>query len=129
EAAPPAPGLRDRRPLRAGRGPAPRPRAVRSGRRERPRLRRRAGAPPGPALSAAVRVPARRPPRPGRFALPVGPTSLAGSPHRHVRRTPTTRSHAVVDIQSLLGDEAESLLTHEAKGIPRDDLNLPGPDY
>ncbi|HEX6165364.1 MAG TPA: class I fructose-bisphosphate aldolase [Acidimicrobiales bacterium] len=35
----------------------------------------------------------------------------------------------MVDIQSLLGDEAESLLTHEAKGIPRDDLNLPGPDY
>jgi fructose-bisphosphate aldolase, class I len=35
----------------------------------------------------------------------------------------------VVDIQSLLGDEAESLLTHESKGIPRDDLNLPGPDY
>jgi class I fructose-bisphosphate aldolase len=34
-----------------------------------------------------------------------------------------------VDIQSLLGAEAESLLTHEAKGIPRDDLNLPGPDY
>jgi fructose-bisphosphate aldolase, class I len=35
----------------------------------------------------------------------------------------------VVDIQSLLGDEAESLLTHESKGIPRDDLVLPGPDY
>ena len=35
----------------------------------------------------------------------------------------------MVDIQSLLGDEAESLLTHESKGIPRDDLHLPGPDY
>jgi fructose-bisphosphate aldolase, class I len=35
----------------------------------------------------------------------------------------------VVVIQSLLGDEAESLLTHESKGIPRDDLVLPGPDY
>ncbi|MGH9209415.1 MAG: class I fructose-bisphosphate aldolase [Acidimicrobiales bacterium] len=34
-----------------------------------------------------------------------------------------------MDIQSLLGAEAESLLTHEAKGIPRDDLSLPGPDY
>jgi len=34
-----------------------------------------------------------------------------------------------VDIQSLLGDEAESLLTHESKGIPKDDLVLPGPDY
>jgi class I fructose-bisphosphate aldolase len=33
-----------------------------------------------------------------------------------------------VDIASLLGDEAEDLLTHESKGIPRDDLHLPGPD-
>jgi class I fructose-bisphosphate aldolase len=34
-----------------------------------------------------------------------------------------------VDIPSLLGDEAESLLKHESKGIPADDLALPGPDY
>jgi fructose-bisphosphate aldolase, class I len=34
-----------------------------------------------------------------------------------------------VDIQSLLGDEAESLLKHESKGIPAGDLHLPGPDY
>ena len=34
-----------------------------------------------------------------------------------------------MDIQSLLGDEAESLLKHESKGIPADDLTLPGPDY
>jgi len=34
-----------------------------------------------------------------------------------------------VDIQSLLGDEAESLLKHESKGIPAADLHLPGPDY
>jgi class I fructose-bisphosphate aldolase len=34
-----------------------------------------------------------------------------------------------VDIQSLLGDEAESLLKHECKGIPADDLVIPGPDY
>jgi fructose-bisphosphate aldolase, class I len=34
-----------------------------------------------------------------------------------------------VDIQSLLGEEAESLLTYESKGIPRDDLVLPGPDF
>jgi fructose-bisphosphate aldolase, class I len=34
-----------------------------------------------------------------------------------------------VDIQSLLGDEAESLLKHQSKGIPADDLHLPGPDY
>ena len=35
----------------------------------------------------------------------------------------------MVDIQTLLGDESDSLLTHESKGIPRDDLHLPGPDY
>jgi fructose-bisphosphate aldolase, class I len=34
-----------------------------------------------------------------------------------------------VDVHALLGDEAESLLTHESKGIPRDDLVLPGPDF
>ncbi|HKA82921.1 MAG TPA: class I fructose-bisphosphate aldolase [Acidimicrobiales bacterium] len=34
-----------------------------------------------------------------------------------------------MDIQSLLGDEAESLLKHESKGIPAEDLTLPGPDY
>jgi class I fructose-bisphosphate aldolase len=34
-----------------------------------------------------------------------------------------------VDIQSLLGDDAESLLSHECKGVPRDDLILPGPDF
>ncbi|MFL5979805.1 MAG: fructose-bisphosphate aldolase, partial [Gaiellaceae bacterium] len=34
-----------------------------------------------------------------------------------------------MDLQALLGDEAESLLTHESKGIPRDDLILPGPDF
>jgi len=35
----------------------------------------------------------------------------------------------VTDLASLLGDEAESLLTHESKGIPAADLHLPGPDY
>jgi fructose-bisphosphate aldolase, class I len=35
----------------------------------------------------------------------------------------------MVDIQSLLGDEADGLLSHESKGIPRDDLTLPGPDF
>ena len=34
-----------------------------------------------------------------------------------------------MDIQSLLGAEADSLLTHEAKGIPKEDITLPGPDY
>ena len=34
-----------------------------------------------------------------------------------------------VDIQSLLGDDAEALLTHESKTIARDELTTPGPDY
>jgi len=32
-------------------------------------------------------------------------------------------------LRSLLGEEAESLLTHEAKAIPAQDLVLPGPDF
>src|SRR5437879_2245358 len=34
-----------------------------------------------------------------------------------------------MDIASLLGDDADSLLTHVAKGIPKEDLHLPGPDF
>jgi class I fructose-bisphosphate aldolase len=34
-----------------------------------------------------------------------------------------------VDVTTLLGEEAEALLTHTAKGIPKDDLTLPGPDF
>ncbi len=34
-----------------------------------------------------------------------------------------------MDIQGLLGDEAESLLSYESKTIPREDLSLPGPDF
>jgi class I fructose-bisphosphate aldolase len=34
-----------------------------------------------------------------------------------------------VDIASLLGDDAESLLTHTSKGIPKEELTLPGPDF
>ena len=33
-----------------------------------------------------------------------------------------------MDLQKLLGDEAQSLLTYECKGVSRDDLVLPGPD-
>jgi fructose-bisphosphate aldolase, class I len=33
-----------------------------------------------------------------------------------------------MDLYSLLGDEAGALLSYECKGIPRDDLILPGPD-
>jgi fructose-bisphosphate aldolase, class I len=34
-----------------------------------------------------------------------------------------------MDIESFLGDDAESLLTYECKGIPRHDLTLPGPHF
>jgi class I fructose-bisphosphate aldolase len=34
-----------------------------------------------------------------------------------------------VDIHSLLGDEADALLSHESKGIPAADLTKPGPDF
>ncbi len=34
-----------------------------------------------------------------------------------------------MDIEKLLGDEAESLLSHQSQTIAREDLNLPGPDY
>ena len=34
-----------------------------------------------------------------------------------------------MDVQSLLGDAVEDLLTYEAKGISKDVLHLPGPDF
>ena len=34
-----------------------------------------------------------------------------------------------VDVRALLGSEADSLLNHESKGIERDHLHLPGPDF
>jgi len=34
-----------------------------------------------------------------------------------------------MNIESLLGDAAESLLTYEAKSVPKEDLHLPGPDF
>jgi class I fructose-bisphosphate aldolase len=34
-----------------------------------------------------------------------------------------------VDIQKLLGDDADDLLSHQSKGIPKEDLVLPGPDF
>ena len=33
------------------------------------------------------------------------------------------------DIEALLGSEADQLLSHTCKGITRDELSLPGPDY
>ncbi|MCC5858358.1 MAG: class I fructose-bisphosphate aldolase [Ectothiorhodospiraceae bacterium] len=35
----------------------------------------------------------------------------------------------MTDVQSLLGAEADSLLSHRCTGIPRETLHLPGPDY
>jgi class I fructose-bisphosphate aldolase len=34
-----------------------------------------------------------------------------------------------VDLHALLGDESESLLTHTCKGISKDLIHLPGPDF
>ena len=34
-----------------------------------------------------------------------------------------------MDIAALLGDDADSLLNHVSKGIPKEDLHLPGPDF
>ncbi len=34
-----------------------------------------------------------------------------------------------MDLHQLLGDDAEALLSYECKGISRDDLILPGPDF
>ena len=34
-----------------------------------------------------------------------------------------------MDLQSLLGDDADDLLAHTCKGVPRDQLTLPGPDF
>ena len=34
-----------------------------------------------------------------------------------------------MDIAALLGDDADSLLDHVSKGIPKEDLHLPGPDF
>jgi class I fructose-bisphosphate aldolase len=34
-----------------------------------------------------------------------------------------------MDLHNLLGDEAEALVSYECKGVPRDDLHLPGRDF
>src|SRR6476646_4843913 len=46
-----------------------------------------------------------------------------------IRRHDHGRKRRTMDIRGLLGDDADNLLGHESKGIPRDDLTLPGPDY
>ena len=35
----------------------------------------------------------------------------------------------MIDVEGLLGEESEHLLCHVCKGIPRDMLHLPGPDF
>lgn len=35
----------------------------------------------------------------------------------------------MADLSTLLGDDAESLLTHVCRGIPKERLHLPGPDF
>ena len=34
-----------------------------------------------------------------------------------------------MDLAALLGDEADALLAHQSKGIPKEDIELPGPDF
>jgi class I fructose-bisphosphate aldolase len=36
---------------------------------------------------------------------------------------------AATDIEAMLGKEAQSLLGHVCKGIPKESLHLPGPDF
>ena len=100
--------LRVGRPLRAGGGPAPRPGAVRPHRRQRRRRR-------GDQRRAVT-------PRPRMIRESC---AYAGWPR--TAEGATTRGAPPVDIQSLLGDEAERLLSHESKGIPKDDLTSRGP--
>jgi class I fructose-bisphosphate aldolase len=35
----------------------------------------------------------------------------------------------MTDITAMLGDEADELLNHECKGIPKNQLHMPGPDF
>jgi class I fructose-bisphosphate aldolase len=34
-----------------------------------------------------------------------------------------------MDIHALLGDDAEALLSYEATAVPKESLQLPGPDF
>src|SRR6266516_7687630 len=52
-----------------------------------------------------------------------------GSMPPRAREAQSTGKEHTVDLQQLLGDEADSLLNHQAKAIPKDELVLPGPDY
>ena len=68
-----------------------------------------------------------------------GERAPAGRPGRRLRcghgsgglvRLPQIcREGALVDLHALLGDDADDLLNHTSKGIPKEDLHLPGPDF
>ena len=34
-----------------------------------------------------------------------------------------------MDLHALLGDDADSLLSYTSKGIAKEDLHVPGPDF
>ena len=115
----PEPGPRARPAVDPSLGPRARPAVDPSlGPAVRPRLRPRAWPPVDPRLGRAHGRARAADRRPGRGPGYAGSTSGAvGAPQGHVVEEP------VVDMHALLGDEAESLLTHESKGIPKDDLH------
>jgi class I fructose-bisphosphate aldolase len=41
----------------------------------------------------------------------------------------TALAKGPIDIEGLLGADADNLLNHVCKGIPRESLHLPGPDF
>ncbi|MCL1598523.1 MAG: hypothetical protein M3094_05025, partial [Actinomycetia bacterium] len=45
------------------------------------------------------------------------------------RRTFNDDEGETMNLEKLLGDDAQDLLTHESTGIPKQDLHLPGPDF
>jgi class I fructose-bisphosphate aldolase len=46
-----------------------------------------------------------------------------------LRPASTRREGALVDLHALLGDDADDLLNHTSKGIVKEDLHAPGPDF
>jgi class I fructose-bisphosphate aldolase len=55
----------------------------------------------------------------------VLPTKLFNYSERYAPQ----EGEMIKDIERLLGDEAESLLTYQSKTVPREMLHLPGPDF
>ena len=72
-------------------------------------------------------------PVPGANGSPLRPVTVVGrmlqvSPRKE-RAMAIASSSDLAAIESILGDDAESLLSHECTTIPRERLHLPGPDY